>query len=60
MTMTQTQKVRWSVLVLLGPVLVYLVIMLAGGLVGLVELAILAAIWLVGLAVIWWPRHSSG
>ena len=51
-------RARWSTLVILGPPLVYLVIMMLGGLVGVVELSLLVAVWLVGLTAVWWPRHQ--
>lgn len=56
--MSTNEKVRWSVAVVLVPVIVYLVIIMAGGLVGLVELAVLGGIWAVGLTALWWPRGS--
>jgi hypothetical protein len=55
------RRVVWSVLVVLGPVLVlYLLAAATGGDLGTVELTILPilllSIWIVGLSAIWWPR----
>jgi hypothetical protein len=55
---TLGKKLSSTVLVFTVPVLLLAIIGAAGGSfgIGTVELSLLAVIWVVGLAWVWWPR----
>ena len=53
-------KLASTVLVFIVPILLLAIIGMIGGAVGIgmVELSLLWAIWMVGLAWVWWPRRG--
>jgi hypothetical protein len=57
---TLGSKLASTVLVFLVPVLLLALIgLLTGGFgIGVVELTLLSAIWVVGLTWVWWPRRG--
>ena len=57
---TVGSKLASTVLVFMVPILLLAIIgMIGGGVgIGMVELTLLWAIWLVGLAWVWWPRRG--
>lgn len=62
---TQTSfRVVWTILVILGPLLVLALLgAVGGGALGTVELTLLPILvlstWIVGLLMIWWPRRDG-
>ena len=57
---TVGSKLASTVLVFLVPSLLLAIIGMIGGAVGfgMVEISLLWAIWVVGLAWVWWPRRG--